>query len=88
MNEFTVNTDHGPIVIAAKDQADAERIAKDDGYRVYVKPPSFAEKVVDKIIADLTDRRGLRQEWENCDDEVRDEIRATWIKLINEVKGD
>lgn len=41
-----------------------------------------AEKIVDKIIDDFTDRRGLRQEWENIDEEIQQEIRDTWIKIV------
>ena len=42
----------------------------------------IAEKVTDEILMDLTDRRGLRQEWEQIDPDIQDEIRATWIGLI------
>jgi hypothetical protein len=41
------------------------------------------ERIVDAIIADFTDRRGLRQEWEQIDDDIQAEIRATWIALVN-----
>lgn len=34
-----------------------------------------AELIVDALIEDFTDRRGLRQEWEQIDDETRNEIR-------------
>ena len=43
-----------------------------------------AEKVVDGIIADFTDRRGLRQEWEQIDDEIQNEIRDEWIGIAQE----
>ena len=42
----------------------------------------LAEKAVSRIIDDLTDRRGLRQEWEQIDDEIQDEIRETWRDLV------
>lgn len=41
-----------------------------------------AERAVDAIIDDLSDRRGLRQEWEQIDRDIRKEIRAEWIKLV------
>ncbi len=41
-----------------------------------------ARKAVQGILDDLTDRRGLRQEWEGFDDEIQDEILETWEKLI------
>ena len=40
-----------------------------------------AEKIVDGIIADFTDRRGLRQEWENIDESIQNEIRDEWIAI-------
>jgi hypothetical protein len=39
-------------------------------------------KVFD-IITDLTDRRGLRQEWENIDSDIQDEIIEKWSKIID-----
>lgn len=46
-----------------------------DGKRA--KDESLA-KVFD-IINDLSDRRGLRQEWEQIDGDIQDEIIETWI---------
>jgi hypothetical protein len=37
---------------------------------------------VDKIIRDLSDRRGLRQEWEQINDDIKDEIRERWTDLV------
>ena len=45
-----------------------------------------AEKIVDAIIADLDDRRGLKSEWRSCDPEIQQEIRETWVKMAREVK--
>ena len=39
-------------------------------------------KVFD-IITDLTNRRGLRQEWENIDGEIQDEIIKKWLTILN-----
>jgi len=41
-----------------------------------------AQIVVAEIIADLTDRRGLRQEWEQIDPGTRQEIVATWEGIV------
>lgn len=41
-----------------------------------------AERIVKAIEADFTDRRGLRQEWEQIDQETQMEIRETWVKLV------
>ena len=41
-----------------------------------------AGKVVDAIITDFTDRRGLRQAWEGIDDGIRAEIKETWTAIV------
>jgi hypothetical protein len=43
-----------------------------------------ANKIVKRIVDDLTDRRGLRQEWEGIDDEIQKEIKSVWKKIIIE----
>ena len=51
--------------------------------------PDIAQQIVELIEADLTDRRGLRQEWEHIDYDIQDEIRDTWAELIRKVlKGE
>lgn len=40
------------------------------------------ELAVYRIISDLKDRRGLRHEWDQIDDGIKDEIRKEWIKII------
>jgi len=39
-------------------------------------------KIVEKIVCDLTDRRGLRQAWEGIDEEIQEEIRQAWANII------
>lgn len=41
-----------------------------------------AEKIVKAILADMTDRRGLRQEWEQIDEDIQAEIKTTWTELV------
>jgi hypothetical protein len=41
-----------------------------------------AHEVVDAIIKDLTNRRGLSQEWDQIDPDIKEEIRNTWAGLI------
>lgn len=41
-----------------------------------------AMKAVNAIIEDLSDRRGLRQEWESIDNDIQQEIREEWAGLI------
>jgi len=44
----------------------------------------IAAKIVNKIIADLTDRSGLQNEWEGIDADIQDEIKQTWINIVVE----
>jgi trans-2-enoyl-CoA reductase len=37
-----------------------------------------AQYIVEQIILDLNDRRGLRQEWENIDEDIQEEIKEQW----------
>jgi hypothetical protein len=39
-------------------------------------------KAVEDIIKDLTDRRGLRQAWEEIDDEIKTEIINKWVDIV------
>ena len=41
-----------------------------------------AERIVAAIEYDFTDRRGLRQEWEQIDTEMQAEIRTTWTEIV------
>lgn len=41
-----------------------------------------AIEIVDAIIHDLRDRRGLKHEWYAIDEDVRDEIRNKWLKIV------
>lgn len=42
-----------------------------------------AKSAIERIIADLTDRRGLRQAWEGIDDDTQEEIKATWERIVD-----
>lgn len=39
--------------------------------------------IVSDIIKDFTDRRGLRQEWEQIDEDIQNEIKQEWCKIID-----
>ena len=41
-----------------------------------------AKKILFEIVADFTDRRGLRQEWEQIDEDIQEEILQTWLQII------
>lgn len=42
----------------------------------------IAQKIMRRILADATDRRGWRQEWDMFDADVKREIRREWLKVI------
>lgn len=42
----------------------------------------FAQLAVDEIVEDLSDRRGLRQQWDQIDDDIKEGIKATWKMII------
>jgi len=48
------------------------------------KKMDTAERIVKAIEDDFTDRRGLRQEWEQIDADIQAEIRETWTRLVRE----
>ena len=41
-----------------------------------------AKIAVRNIIKDIKDRRGLRQEWEQIDEDVRCEIQDVWVAWV------
>ncbi len=45
----------------------------------------IAEKIVAGIERDFTDRRGLRQEWEQIDDDIQAEIREAWANIVRQI---
>ena len=49
--------------------------------------PKIAKLIVDQIIMDLSDRGGIGSEWCQIDDDIRDEIRETWISIVMKAEG-
>lgn len=43
-----------------------------------------AGEIVDAIIKDLTGRKGLRQEFEQIDPGIQNEIRERWVAIVME----
>ncbi len=43
---------------------------------------TLERRIRDAILADVTDRRGWRQEWDGFDAEVRKNIKRAWERLI------
>lgn len=42
----------------------------------------IATEIVRAIERDICDRRGLRHEWERIDEDIQQEIRDTWRKIV------
>lgn len=53
-------------------------------YHIYrpVDIEATAKAIALSIENDISDRRGLSQEWDEIDEEIQDEIRARWIDRI------
>lgn len=43
------------------------------------------EAAVNQIIDDLSDRRGLKQEWESIDEDTKKVIRQRWCDILRDV---
>lgn len=41
------------------------------------------KNIIDEIIEDIQDRKGLDNEWENIDKNIQEEIKEEWFKIIN-----
>jgi hypothetical protein len=56
-----------------------------DKYYYFILNPDntspVEERIVFSIIRDFTDRKGLRQEWENIDDDIQGKIIETWLEI-------
>lgn len=44
----------------------------------------LADEIVAAIVDDLTDRRGLKHEWYQIDDDIKEEILTTWRQIVIE----
>jgi hypothetical protein len=47
-------------------------------------PESVFSKIAKRVLEDMTDRRGFRQEWDQCDKDVQKEILTAWEGIIRE----
>jgi len=46
----------------------------------------LSEKIFKKLSDDIRDRKGIGDEWESIDSDImRDEIKPTWIEIIEKV---
>lgn len=56
-----------------------------DAYYNHVSDKQKASGTIAKVydlISDISDRRGLRQEWEQIDGDIQDEIIEKWSKIV------
>lgn len=52
----------------------------------YGNPPEdTAKKILFTVLADLFGRRGLDAEWDQCDDEIKEEILETNLAKIHAI---
>lgn len=49
-----------------------------------VYPDRNSKRILFDIVSDLTDRRGFRQEWEQADEDIQEEILSTWLEIIQD----
>ena len=52
-----------------------------------MKPRTEAKRAAEAIVADLCDRRGLKDVWAEMDSRTRREIRDEWARLIQRSFG-
>lgn len=48
--------------------------------------PRPAARIVQALLDDLTDRRGLKWEWDKIDDDVKSEIIGAWERIVENTK--
>jgi hypothetical protein len=49
--------------------------------------PEHVDQIVIRLLADVTDRRGWRHEWDNFDEDVQHEILDAWSAIVRSVLG-
>ena len=43
---------------------------------------AWIKRAVERIVLDLSDRRGLGGEWDQIDDDIQEGITKTWERII------
>lgn len=71
-----------------KDNIENWRLKKKTFHDDLLKSLSTQEKIIFDIIHDFTDRRGLRQGWEQIDDDIQEEIIEKWIEIVTQHLND
>ncbi len=49
-----------------------------------MKTGAVMVRAVKRIVADISDRSGLGNEWDAIDNDTKKEIKAAWAKIIEE----
>ena len=47
-----------------------------------------AEKIVNKIMSDLSDRRGIGDELDAIDDDIKKDMKDNWVAIICKIMDD
>lgn len=57
----------------------------DDYYNYVLNHKKVSDNIgkIYDIISDISNRRGLRQEWEQIDGDIQDEIIDKWMEIID-----
>lgn len=62
---------------------------KGRGHNMPTEQGRQAQKIVDEIVRDLSNRRGLSQEWGQLDDEAKSAIKKEWRRAtVNVLNAD
>jgi hypothetical protein len=44
----------------------------------------LAKRIVRRIVDDFTGRSGMRQVWDQIDDDVKGQIQAAWVAIVDD----
>lgn len=44
---------------------------------------TIAKNIVNAILDDISDRRGIGDEWDGIDEDIQDKIKEKWEEIIN-----
>lgn len=74
------------LEMSIEKQSMDEEIEEKESFPIDREKVLAVENIKNKILADLTDRRGFRGQWESTDNDVRKEIEEAWLNIIrNEI---
>lgn len=59
-----------------------EETQKEYSIKIQFTEECISENIVNEIIKDLTDRRGINNEWFSIDEDIQEEIKETWKNII------